>query len=123
LWSSGLGFFEGAGISVDWDYLRSGMMLGISAEVGHLPLMTLAERYREQAKWAHAQVEKAKTPELRQQWLDLVQQYELLAVKHARKNRHHPSAGMLLTMVSRSRPVPVVPRSERSLPTRLLFDS
>lgn len=43
--------------------------------------MKLAERYRDQAKWARANAVKAGSPELRQQWLDLARQYEMLAAE------------------------------------------
>lgn len=46
--------------------------------------MNLAERYREQAKWARSQAGSAETPELRRQWLDLAQQYEELAAEQGK---------------------------------------
>jgi hypothetical protein len=46
--------------------------------------MTLAERYREQAKWARANALRAGSPELQQQWLDLARQYELLAAEESK---------------------------------------
>ena len=49
--------------------------------------MTLEERYRAQAKWARDQGEKAETPELRAQWLDLAQTYERLASHHDQAKR------------------------------------
>ena len=42
---------------------------------------TLAERYLAQAHWARDQAEKAETPELRDQWLNLAREYERLAVE------------------------------------------
>jgi hypothetical protein len=46
--------------------------------------MNLADRYRDQAKWASANAEKAGSQELRQQWLDLARQYEVLATEHSK---------------------------------------
>ncbi len=43
--------------------------------------MNRAERYRDQAKEARANAEKAGSPELRRQWLDLARQYEMLAAE------------------------------------------
>jgi len=48
--------------------------------------MTLAERYREQAKWARTQAEKAEAPELREQWLNLAQEYDRLAEQDAMRS-------------------------------------
>lgn len=52
--------------------------------------MNLAERYREQAKWARSQAGSAETPELRRQWLDLAQQYEELAAEQGKGHRAPP---------------------------------
>jgi hypothetical protein len=46
--------------------------------------VTLAERYREQARWARDQAATAETAELKQQWLDLATQCERLAAEHDR---------------------------------------
>ena len=43
--------------------------------------MTTAERYLAQAKWARDQAEKAETPALRDQWLNLARQYDVLAAE------------------------------------------
>jgi hypothetical protein len=43
--------------------------------------MTVLERYREQAKWARGNAEKAEVPELRERWLNVAHQYDALAAE------------------------------------------
>ncbi|HWG80984.1 MAG TPA: hypothetical protein VN681_14470 [Stellaceae bacterium] len=45
----------------------------------------MAERYREQARWARDQAAAAETAELKQQWLDLAARFERLAAEYDRR--------------------------------------
>ena len=62
--------------------------------------MTLPERYREQAMWARAQADKAAIAELKQRWLDLATQFELLAAEDDRCEKP-PSASPAATGAER----------------------